>query len=93
MILNKHTKTSIKLCQECIDSTLLYMRHHNNPDLDTTPFKQTTSKKRVLKALEAFYNFLDGSGKLVKMKPDNTITSYKSHSDTETKYVTIIKTE
>lgn len=73
-----------------IDSTLLYMRHHNNPDIDTTPFKQTTSKKRVLKALVEFYNFLDGSGKLVKMKPDTSIQTYKSHSGKETKFVTII---
>lgn len=90
MILDAHTKKSIKLCQELVDSCFLYMRYHNNPDLDTTPYKQTMSKKRLTKALESMHEFLEGTGKLVKMKPDNKITSYKSHSGKETKYVTII---
>jgi hypothetical protein len=78
LILDIQTKKSIKLCQELTDACMAYMRFHNNPDLDSSLAKKTTTKKRLLRAIENMHEFLEGAGKILKIKPPNKTTVYRT---------------
>lgn len=90
MILDASYKKRRKLFQEVVDSGFYYMRMHNHPDTDGTPFKQTVSKKRFTKALNAMLEFLEGKEqKVIKMKPK--VTTYRTTTKKEHKLVHIIQ--
>lgn len=88
MILDASYKKRRKLHQELVDAAFNYMRWHNHPDTEGTPYKKATSLKRLLMALEAMREFLEGD-KVIKMKP--TVTTYKVTSAKEHKLVHIIE--
>jgi hypothetical protein len=90
VILSQETKQRRKLFQEYVDAGFYYMRMHNDPDNEGTPFRQTHSKKRLLKAIYAMLEFL-GENKVVKMK--KATTTYKVSGPKETRLVHIISKE
>lgn len=81
MIPTKEEKQRRKVFNELVNAGFYYMRHHNHPDIPTTPFKQSHSKKKFLAAIQAMREFL-GENKVVKMKQGTstyTVTSRKEH--------------
>lgn len=76
-----------RLNTELINAVLAFGRFHNKDNYGT-PAKQSASRKRLIKALDAMYEYLEGE-KVVKMKTKPVVTSY----ETEGKMVHIINLE
>lgn len=77
-IIDINTKKMRKLMQALIDNSFIYLKMYN----EGTPFQKTTSKKRLVKSIEEIHEFLEGSGKLIKIKPPKKITSYSTGTKT-----------
>lgn len=68
-----------RLNTELIEATLAFGRFHNKDNFGT-PAKQASSRKRLIKAMDAMYEYLEGE-KVVKMKP-NKVTTYTTENKT-----------
>lgn len=87
MTLKQQWQKISRLNTELIESVLAFGRYHNKDNFGT-PAKQASSRKRLLKAMDAMYEYLEGE-KVVKMKPKNPVTVYK----TDSRMVYLIDTE
>lgn len=85
--LKQEWKKIARLNTELIEAVLAFGRHHNKDNFGT-PAKQAASRKRLIKALDAMYEYLEGE-KIVKMAPKPQVTTYS----TGNKYVHLINLE
>lgn len=69
-----------RLNTELIDAALAFGRFHNKDNFGT-PAKQASSRKRLLKAIEAMLEYLEGE-KVVKMKTKSPVTTYTTEGKT-----------
>lgn len=80
-------KKITRLNTELIEAALAFGRFHNKDNYGT-PAKQVSSRKRLIKALDAMHEYLDGE-KVVKMEPKSPVTTYR----TDNKLVHLINLE
>lgn len=77
-IINPDTRRMRKIMQELIDNGFLYLKMHN----DGTPFQKKVAKRKLTRSLEDVHEYLNGTGKLIKLKPPKDIVSYTTGAKT-----------
>jgi hypothetical protein len=80
-------KKICKLNTELVEAVLAFGRFHNKDNYGT-PAKQAMSRKRLIKAMDAMYEYLEGE-RVVKITTPSPVTTY----ETEGKLVHIINLE
>lgn len=75
-IIDIQTKKLRKVSQDLVDSVFKYLHYYN----EGTPFQKSTAKRQLVNKIEVAHEFIEGSGKLLKIKPPKKITTYRTPS-------------